>query len=100
MAKTKKRSEGSIKVFRFLKEAGVGVGFSTKEVQQALGFEKPGSVTGSVTALVNKGHAVRFTETVTDAEGKEKEVKKFALTQEGADYDLDAELAAADSDEE
>lgn len=100
MAKTKKRSEGSIKVFRFLKEAGVGVGFTTKEVQTALNFEKPGSVTGSVTALVNKGHAVRFTESVTDAEGKEKDVKKFALTQEGADYDLDAELAAADSNEE
>lgn len=32
MAKAKRRSEGSEKVFRFLKEAGVGVGFTTKEV--------------------------------------------------------------------
>lgn len=89
----KKRSENSIKVFRFLKEAGVGVGFTTKQVQEALDFEKSGSVTGSVTGLVNKGFATRYTETVTDAEGKSKEVKMFALTQEGADYDLDAELA-------
>ena len=27
---TKKRSENSIAVFKFLKEAGVGVGFTTK----------------------------------------------------------------------
>ena len=95
MAKTKKRSENSEKVFRFLKEAGVGVGFTCKQVQEALGFEKSGAVTGSVTGLVNKGYATRYTETVTDAEGKEKEVKMFALTQEGADYDLDAELAGS-----
>lgn len=89
----KKRSEASIAVFRFLKEAGVGVGFTTKQVQEALGFEKPGSVTGTVTGLVNKEFATRYKETVTDAEGKSKEVSMFALTQKGADYDLDAELA-------
>lgn len=92
---TKKRSENSIAVFKFLKEAGVGVGFTTKQVQEALGFEKSGAVTGSVTGLCNKNFCQRYTETVTDAEGKEKEVKMFALTQEGADYDLDAELAGS-----
>lgn len=90
---TKKRSENSTRVFKFLKEAGVGVGFTTKQVQEALSFEKSGSVTGSVTGLVNRGFAQRYTETVTDTEGKSKEVKMFALTQEGADYDLDAEFA-------
>ena len=90
---TKRRSENSEKVFRFLKEAGVGVGFTTKQVQEALGLEKPGAVTGSVTGLVNKEFCQRYKETVTDAEGKSKEVSMFALTQKGADYDLDAELA-------
>ena len=97
MAKTKKRSENSIAVFKFLKEAGVGVGFTTKQVQEALGFEKAGSVTGSVTGLVRKGYAERFTETeeYTTEKGdvKQKEVKYFALTEAGANFDPDAEEA-------
>ena len=50
-------------------------------------FEKAGSVTGSVTGLVNKGYATRFTETVEDENGKTKEIKKFALTEEGYNFD-------------
>lgn len=90
MAKTK-MTEGSRKVFEYLKAAGAGVAFTTKQVQEALGFEKAGSVTGSVTGLCKKGYAERFTETVEDENGKKTEVKKFALTEAGANFDPDAE---------
>lgn len=86
-----KMTEGSRKVFEYLKAAGAGVAFTTKQVQEALGFEKPGSVTGSVTGLCKKGYAERFTETVEDENGKKTEVKKFALTEAGANFDPDAE---------
>ena len=85
-----KMTEGSRKVFDYLKAAGAGVAFTTKEVQTALGFEKAGSVTGSVTGLVKKDYAERFTETV-EIDGKTQEVKKFALTEAGANFDPDAE---------
>lgn len=91
MAKTK-MTEGSRKVFEYLKAAGAGVKFTTKQVQEALGFEKAGSVTGSVTGLVKKGYAERFTETATDDNGKTKEVKYFALTEAGANFDPDADV--------
>lgn len=90
MAKKWTMTENSRKVFDYLKAAGAGVKFTCKQVQNALGFDKPGYVTGSVTSLVNKGYAVRFVETVTDEDGKETEVKYFALTDEGAAYDPDA----------
>lgn len=91
MAKTK-MTEGSRKVFEYLKAAGAGVKFTTKEVQTALGFEKAGSVTGSITGLVKKGYAERFTESVTDDNGKTTEVKYFALTEAGANFDPDADV--------
>lgn len=53
-----------------------------------MGFEKAGSVTGSVTGLVNKGYAVRDKE-IREVDGKEKEVSIFWLTQEGMDYNPD-----------
>ena len=90
MAKKGTMTENSRKVFEFLKAAGVGVRFTTKEVQTELGFEKAGSVTGSVTGLCNKGYAVREKETRTDAEGKTKEVSVFYLTEAGAGFDPDA----------
>ncbi len=95
MAKTK-MTEGSRKVFEYLKAAGAGVKFTTKQVQEALGFDKAGSVTGSVTGLCKKGYAERFTETeeyVTEkGETKTREVKYFALTEAGANFDPDAEV--------
>ena len=87
-------TEGSRKVLEYLQAAGAGVKFTTKQVQKDLGFEKAGSVTGSVTGLVRKGYAERFTETVTDEEGKTKEVKMFALTEAGANFDPDADTDA------
>ena len=91
--KKKGMTENSRKVLEFLKAAGAGVKFTANEVKDALGLEKVGSVTGSVTGLVNKGYAERFTETVTDENGKTKEIKKFALTQAGVEFDPDAEVA-------
>lgn len=79
----KRPSEASLKVLETLKAAGPGVKFTTKQMQEICGFEKAGSVTGSVTGLVKKGYAVRFSE--PDDEGKE--VKYFALTEEGMNYD-------------
>lgn len=84
-----KMTEGSRKVFEYLKAAGAGVAFTTKQVQEALGFEKAGSVTGSVTGLCKKGYAERFTETI-EVDGKKQEVKKFALTEAGMNFDPDA----------
>lgn len=90
MAKKTKMSEGARKVLATLQAAGAGVPFTTKEMMAACGFEKAGSVTGSVTGLVKKGYAERFTETSTDENGKEVEVKKFALTEAGMSFDPDS----------
>lgn len=84
MAKAK-MTEGSRKVLNVLQEAGPGVKFTTKQMQNICGFEKAGSVTGSVTGLCKKGYAERFTE--TDENGKE--IKYFALTEAGADFNPD-----------
>lgn len=88
-----KMTDNSRKVFDYLKNAGVGVKFTTKDVMAALKLEKAGAVTGSVTGLVRKGYAERFVETV-EVDGKEKEVKYFALTELGASFDPDAEEIA------
>lgn len=85
-------TEGSRKVFEYLKAAGAGTKFTSRQVQEALGFEHIGSVTASVTGLVRKGYAERFSETVTDEDGKTKEVKFFALTEAGANFDPDADI--------
>lgn len=88
MAAKKGMTPNSRKVLDFLKGNGVGVKFTTHDVQKALGFEKAGTVTGSVTGLVNKGYAVREKE-IREVDGKQKEVSVFYLTQEGADWDPD-----------
>ena len=81
-----KMTENSRRVFDFLREAGAGVKFTTKQVQTALNLEKAGSVTGSVTGLVKKGLAERFAEVGEDG----KEIKYFALTEAGMAFDPDA----------
>lgn len=92
MAKTT-MTEGSRKVFEYLKSAGAGVKFTTKQVQEALGFEKSGSVTGSVNGLVKKGYAERFKEEIETEDGKTKTVSFFCLTEAGAAFDPDADIA-------
>lgn len=89
MAKKASMTPNSRKVFDFLKGQGVGVKFTTKEVQDALGFDKPGCVTGSVTGLVKKEYAVREKEE-REVDGKKKEVSVFYLTEKGAAFDPDA----------
>lgn len=87
MAK-KALGENPRKVLEVLKQAGVGVAFASKEMQEACGFEKAGYVTGSVTALVNRGVAERF----KDDEGK----SKFQLTEYGATFDPDNDPSVED----
>lgn len=87
MAK-KPLGENPRKVLAVLKEAGVGVAFTSKQMQEACGFEKAGNVTGSVTALVNRGAAAR--EKQVNDEGKE--ISVFYLTDAGVDYDPDTEV--------
>lgn len=89
MATKKGMTPNSRKVLDFLKGNGVGVKFTTRDVQVALDFEKAGTVTGSVTGLVNKGYAVREKE-LREVDGKQKEVSVFYLTQEGMDFDPDS----------
>lgn len=90
MATKRPMSENARKIFDFLKAAGAGVQFTTKQVQEALGFEKAGTVTGTITGLVKKEYAERFVETVETEDGKTKEIKTFALTPAGMNYDPDA----------
>lgn len=97
-------TENSKKVLDFLKKAGPGVEFTTADVQSALGLEKPGYVTGTITALCNKDRAERTKREVeyTDENGntKTKTVSYFALTQLGMEYDPVAEEAAKAAEKE
>ena len=92
MAKKATMTPNSRRVLDFFKQAGVGVKFTTKDVQEALNLEKAGSVTGSVTGLVKKELAVREKET-REVDGKQKEVSVFYLTEKGAAFDPDEEVA-------
>lgn len=92
-AAKKPMGEGTKKILGYLKECGVGVKKTTKDVQTALGYAKPNSVVGSVTSLVNKKLVERLPEIVEGEDGKTTEIKYFALTQLGAEFDPDAEVA-------
>lgn len=87
MAK-KPLGENPRKVLAVLKEAGANVEFTSKQMQEACGFEKAGNVTGSVTALVNRGAAERAKKIGDDG----KEISVFYLTEAGVDYDPDTEV--------
>lgn len=84
-------TDNSRKVLTFLQEAGQDVKFTVKEVQKALGFEKAGSVTGSISGLTRKKMAEWITEETVNDEGKTVEVKYFKLTPAGMSYNPDAE---------
>ena len=79
-------TDNARKVISYLQEAGAGVKFTVKEVQTALGFERPGAVAGTITSLAKKKEAEWITE--TDANGEEK--KYLALTQAGIEIDTNA----------
>lgn len=94
--KKKGMTPGSRKVFETLKAAGANVPFTTHEMMEACGFEKAGSVTGSVTGLVKKGYAERGEKTVQDENGKDKVVKTFWITESGMNFDPDQEVEDAE----
>lgn len=81
-------SESTKKALNFLKE-NVGQKFNTKELASALGYEKAIAVTGSVTGLVKKGLVNKIAETTTDANGNEKIIKYYTISQEGINYTVD-----------
>ena len=83
-------TENSRKVLDYLK-AHYGEDITAQQIQAALGLEKLASVTGSVNGLVRNGRAVRTEATVEDAEGKTVTVKYISLTEEGLNFDPDAE---------
>lgn len=84
-----KMSSNARAILSYLQSAGAGVKFTYKQVQEALGFEKPAAVVGTVTSLAKKGYVDKFVETA-EVDGKEKEVKLFALNDAGAAFDPDA----------
>ena len=84
-------TDNAKKVLNYLKEAGAGVKFTTNQVAKDLGFEKSVTVTGSVSNLVKKGYAEKFVESEEDEDGKVKNVKYYALTEAGMNYDPDNE---------
>ena len=94
---TKAMSENSKKVLAFLKDNGVGTEFTYNQVKDALGFAKVASVVGTITSFGKKGIVEKSAKTVevTDENGnvKTKEIKTFALTQAGMDFDPDATAA-------
>lgn len=88
-------TEGSRKVFNFLKE-NYGEKLTNSDIATALGVSGP-TVVGSVTGLVKKGFAVR-TETVipaTEEGGKDVTVKHISLTEAGMAFDPDAVVEKA-----
>ena len=92
MAKKATMTPNARRIFDFLKQAGVGVKFTNKDVQEALNLEKVGSVTGTVNNLVKKEFAVREKD-IREVDGKQKEVSVFYLTEKGAAFDPDEEVA-------
>lgn len=86
--------ESSRKVFDFLK-ANYGSDVTGNDIATALGVTVP-VVTGSVNGLVKKGLAVRNEVVLQGADGKETKVKYIALTEDGLNFDPDAEVAKED----
>lgn len=86
-------TEGSRKVFEFLKE-NYGEQLTNADIATALEVG-PRVVVGSVNGLVKKGYAVRTEATIPAAEEGKKDVtvKYISLTPAGMEFDPDAEVA-------
>lgn len=82
-------TEGSRKVFNFLKD-NYGTKLTTADIATSLGVTSP-VVTGSVNGLVKKNLAMREEEVVTGDNGKDVKIKYISLTEEGMNFDPDAE---------
>jgi hypothetical protein len=88
-------TENSKRVFNYLKEH-YGEDITAKQIQEALGLEKLASVTGSVNGLVKKGRAVRTESTTENEEGKKVTIKYISLTEDGLNFDPDADAVTED----
>lgn len=93
-------SNNSIAVLNFLK-AHYGEEFSKKQIAEALGISVP-AVTGSINALVKKGHVATTREEVIELEpatetrkAKTTTVKYHTLNESGLTFDPIAEEEAA-----
>ena len=83
-------SENSKRVLNFLKEND-GVDLTAADVASALGIEKR-SVDGAFTsALQRKGYGERIPAEIELEDGTHKAVKFISLTDEGKNFDPDAE---------
>lgn len=87
-------TDNSKKVLETLK-ANYGKKWITAELAETAGVSAP-AVTGAVTGLCKKGYAVREegTTMAKDREGKEieKAVKFISLTEEGLNFDPEAQV--------
>lgn len=81
-------TENSIRVFNYLKEH-YGEELTAQTIAEDLGVSIA-AVTGSVNGLVKKGRAVR-TEATQEVDGKETTIKYISLTEDGLNFDPDAE---------
>ena len=81
-------TENSIRVFNYLKEH-YGEELTAQAISEDLGVSVA-AVTGSVNGLVKKGRAVR-TEATQEVDGKETTIKYISLTEDGLNFDPDAE---------
>lgn len=82
-------TENSRKVFDYLKDNGKE--FTAQQIAAALDISV-NAVTGSVNGLVKKGRAVRREETTTGADNKPVIIKYISLTEDGKNFDPDAEV--------
>ena len=88
-------SENSKRVLNFLKEND-GVDLTAADVASALGIEKR-SVDGAFTsALQRKGYGERIPAEIELEDGTHKAVKFISLTEEGKNFDPDAEETKAE----
>lgn len=78
------------KVLGYLQSAGVGVKFTTNEIKDALGFDKPAAVVGSLRGMVKSGFVERSEELDESSGDKPKYIKYFSLTADGAKADANA----------
>ena len=83
-------SENSKKILNYLKEIN-GANVTAADIAEALGLEKR-SVDGSFTSAIQlKGLGVRTAAEIELEDGTHKQVKFLSLTDEGMNFDPDAE---------
>lgn len=82
-------TEKSKKVLNYLKEVN-GQNVTAADVAEALGMEKR-SIDGTFTSIQKKGLGLRTAAEIELEDGTHKQVKFLSLTDEGMNFDPDAE---------